>query len=89
MILDAATELWHEHLPNATILEQPEMWGVEQLGDSAITLRLVLKVEPAEQWTTARLMRERIKKALDDAGIEIPFPQQVVHLQPGEPAPEG
>ncbi len=88
IILDAATELWQEHIPNATILEQPEMWGVEDLGDSAITLRLVLKVEPAEQWTTARIMRERIKKALDAAGIEIPFPQQVVHLDPGPADPD-
>ena len=85
VILATATDLWQQRLPNATILEEPEMWGVEALNDSAITLRLVLKVEPAEQWTTARIMRERIKKALDEAGIEIPFPQQVVHLHPGEP----
>ncbi len=82
VLLDTATDLWHEHEPNATILEQPEVWGVEDLGDSAVTLRVVVKVEPAEQWTTARILRERIKKAFDEAGIEIPFPQQVVHLAP-------
>jgi moderate conductance mechanosensitive channel len=60
------------------ILEEPSIWGVEELGANGISLRLVVKTRPSEQWRVSRLLRERIKLALDAAGIEIPFPQQTV-----------
>ncbi|HEC08997.1 MAG TPA: mechanosensitive ion channel family protein, partial [Acidimicrobiales bacterium] len=50
-------------------------------GDSAIAIRLAVKTEPAEQWQTARLLRARLKQALDEAGIEIPFPQRTVWMR--------
>jgi small conductance mechanosensitive channel len=67
-------------LEAATVLEEPEIWGVEAFGASSIAIRLVLKVEPGEQWATAREVRKRLKAAFDDAGIEIPFPQRVVWM---------
>jgi moderate conductance mechanosensitive channel len=60
------------------VLEEPEVWGVEALGDSSITIRLVVKTQPSEQWRISRELRERLKAGLDAAGIEIPFPQQTV-----------
>ncbi len=81
-----AVDVWNDHLENATILEEPEIWGVQEFGASAIVIRLVVKVEPAEQWSTAREIRKRLKWAFDEEGIEIPFPQQTVwlHNEPGE-----
>jgi len=64
----------------------PEVQGVERLGDSSVVVRLLLKTRPGEQWTIAREARRRIKKALEAAGIEIPFPQQVVHYVGRAPA---
>jgi small-conductance mechanosensitive channel len=63
---------------DGAILEEPSIWGVEELGANGISLRLVVKTRPSEQWRVSRLLRERIKLALDAAGIEIPFPQQTV-----------
>ena len=80
VIKRVADEVWEEAPDNATILEEPEIWGVEALGDSAIAIRLAMKVEPSEQWATARLIRGRIKEAFDAAGIRIPFPQHTVWL---------
>ena len=40
-----------------------------------------MKVDPSEQWATARILRRRIKDAFDAEGIEIPFPQRVVWLR--------
>jgi len=81
VIKAAADSIWEEQPPEATVLEEPQVWGVESLGDSSVAIRLVLKVEPGEQWAAARLARRRIKDALDAAGIEIPFPQRTVWLR--------
>ena len=60
------------------MLEEPELWGVEQLGANGVMLRLVVKTTPSQQWRVSRELRERIKVAFDEEGIEIPFPQQTV-----------
>ncbi|MGI9601707.1 MAG: mechanosensitive ion channel family protein [Acidimicrobiales bacterium] len=86
VISATAHELWREEAEATTILEEPEVWGIQSLGDSAISIRLAVKTEPAEQWATARELRRRLKTALDEAGIEIPFPQRVVHLHPATDA---
>jgi small conductance mechanosensitive channel len=75
VIKRVADALWRE---DTSILDEPEMWGVEQLGAHGIALRLVVKTTPSAQWKISRELRERIKAALDEAGIEIPFPQQTV-----------
>lgn len=75
------------------ILEEPEMWGVEQFGASEVVLRLVMKTKPASQWKVNREFRRRLKTAFDDAGIEIPFPQRTIWVKqdavPGSPVPIG
>jgi moderate conductance mechanosensitive channel len=63
----------------AKILEPFEMVGVERWDDSAVVLRGRFKVAPLEQWSVRREYLRRLKAAFDDAGIEIPFPQRVVH----------
>lgn len=78
VIKETADSLWRQSAPEAPILEEPQVLGVEALGESSVSIRLVLKVDPGEQWAVARLARRRIKDALDAAGIEIPLPQQAV-----------
>ena len=70
-----ADELWQAR---EDILEEPEVWGVEQLGPNSIVIRLVVKTRPADQYDVSRELRQRLKEAFDAEGIEIPFPQQVV-----------
>lgn len=77
-LLRVAKELWAERLPECTIIAAPEFWGVEHFGADAVTVRLVVKTEPTEQWSTARELRGRIKREFDRVGIEIPFPQRTV-----------
>jgi small conductance mechanosensitive channel len=66
-----ADEVWHE---DRAIIEEPEVWGVQSLGPSAITIRFVAKTRPLERWRISRLLRERIKAELDREGIEVPSP---------------
>jgi small conductance mechanosensitive channel len=62
------------------IIEDPEVLGVESFGDHAVVLRLIMKTAPLSQWAVAREFRKRLKGAFDRAGIEIPYPQRVVHM---------
>lgn len=66
-----ADEIWHA---DNAVLEEPEVWGVQSLGPGGITIRLVAKTMPLEQWRINRVLRERIKAELDREGIEAPGP---------------
>jgi small-conductance mechanosensitive channel len=58
--------------------EAPAFVGVTQLGDSAVVVRCQAKTRAGEQWGLEREMNRRLKKAFEEARIEIPFPQRVV-----------
>ena len=81
VIKRVADSVWSE---DDGVLEEPELWGVEQLGANGVMLRLVVKTTPSQQWRVSRELRERIKVAFDEEGIEIPFPQQTVWHKPAE-----
>lgn len=81
IIKRVADEVWRDDDFAAVVLEEPEVWGVEDLGADGITIRLVVKTKPAAQWKVLRELRVRIKRALDAAGIEIPFPQRTVWVR--------
>ena len=80
IIKDVADQLWEEQLEVATILEEPVVSGVQSFGADSIAIRLSVKTDPGEQWSTGRILRARIKKAFDTYGIEIPFPQRTVWM---------
>jgi small-conductance mechanosensitive channel len=61
------------------ILEDIEIAGVNEWGDSAVILRCRFKVAPIEQWGVRREYLRRLKYAFDAAGIEIPFPHLTVY----------
>lgn len=73
VIKRVADELWHER---DDILEEPEVWGVEQLGPNSIVIRLVVKTRPSDQYPVSRELRQRLKETFDAEGIESPYPQQ-------------
>jgi small conductance mechanosensitive channel len=56
-----------------SILAPLEVNGIENIGDSGITIRVRMKTVPQRQWDVARELRRRIKKQFDEKEIEIPF----------------
>lgn len=59
----------------------PEVVGVTELGESGVTIRTLLRTIPGKQWAVGREFRRRIKKRLDTEGIEIPYPQRMMHIR--------
>lgn len=88
IIQRVADDLWRDtEFTGGDIIDPPEVWGVERLGADGVTIRLVVKTDPAEQWVVGRELRLRIKEALDEAGIEIPFPQRTIWLRQDDVVP--
>ena len=52
---------------------------VTEWGDSSVNMAAVCWVNPADYWDVLFAANRQLKEAFDKAGIEIPFPQRVVH----------
>ena len=60
---------------NEDIVEPIEVLGVNSLNASSVTIRIIGKTKPLKQWEAERELRKRVKKVLDEEGIEIPYPK--------------
>lgn len=65
---------WKEH-----IIKPPQFLRVDDFGDSAIIIKILGETKPLKQWDVTGELRKRLKIAFDKKGIEIPFPQRVIH----------
>ena len=74
---EALPEIYDRH--RDLFLSAPRYLGVEELGDSAVVVRVVAQVTEENFFTARRALNREIKLLLDARGIEIPFPQLVVH----------
>ncbi len=61
------------------ILDELEIAGVNEWGNSAVVIRCRFRTLPLEQWGVRREYLKRLKAAFDAAGIEIPFPHLTVY----------
>ncbi len=61
------------------IIDDPQVLGVIELANSGVNMRVICKTESEQHYIIERELRKRIKQILDENGIEIPFPQVVVH----------
>jgi len=59
--------------------EMPKYAGVQQLGESAVVLRVVANVSESNRFKAARLLNRSLKSGMEELGISCPFNQIVVH----------
>jgi len=62
------------------MLEDPEIFGVDKLADSAVVIKGRIKTKPIRQWEVGREFLRRIKFAFDENLIEIPFPHRSLYF---------
>lgn len=61
------------------VIKAPQFLRVDDFADSAIIIKILGDTQPIKQWDVTGELRKRLKIAFDKEGIEIPFPQVVVH----------
>jgi moderate conductance mechanosensitive channel len=57
--------------------DDPQVLGVDELGDSSVVIRVMFTTDPEKRWAVKREFLRRVKYRLDAEGIEIAYP----HLQ--------
>jgi moderate conductance mechanosensitive channel len=76
VLQDLCAELRRDEHFAPLILEDAEMLGVDQLADSSVILKFIIKTKPLRQWEVKRELLRRIKLRFDQLGIELPSPHR-------------
>lgn len=63
---------------NDSVLEGPTILGVTDLGEYFISLTIIAKTKPMEQWAVEREIRKRVKEVFEKENIEIPYPKRIM-----------
>ncbi|HVB64671.1 MAG TPA: mechanosensitive ion channel family protein [Nitrolancea sp.] len=73
----------------SAIIAPADILGIQSMGPYQVTLRVMVKTRPMEQWRVQRELLRRIKQVLYSSGATIPYPRSVtvVHATDGQEAP--
>ncbi len=58
----------------ASMLQDVDVWGLDNFADSSVVIKMSIKTRPMEQWRIKREYQRLLKIRFDAEGIEIPFP---------------
>lgn len=82
-VYEVLTEVGHALRQDATtgpkILEDIEIQGVQEWGESAVIIRCRFKTVALEQWGVRRAFLGKLKRTFDARGIEIPYPHLTIY----------
>lgn len=73
-----ALEISEDAYWKQSVIEPPQILGVEDFSEYGVVIRLWFKTEPLKQWEVAREFRRRIKTAFEIAGIPLSLAQQQI-----------
>jgi len=79
-VINEVAQAWASENEAILLEDEPQVQGLLDFGDSSVTARVVVQVTPGEQFAAERELRMRLKRAFDERGVEIPFPQRTVHV---------
>lgn len=85
-IKDAQTAILSALAKHGAVEQDPKpLVYVNSLADSSVNLNVRIWMQRANYWNTVYEIQQLIKNTLDDANIEIPFPQSDIHIKSGLP----
>jgi moderate conductance mechanosensitive channel len=62
------------------MVDDMEIFGLDNFADSAVVIKGRIKTKPIKQWEVGREFQRRLKKTFDAKGIEIPFPHRSIYF---------
>ena len=78
VINEEGQRIAHDSSYDSIFMDPPAYAGLEEVRGDAVVVRVMAKVVPDQQFIGARLLRERVKSALDNAGLHIPLTQMQI-----------
>lgn len=71
-MLATAVDMRADPVWRRSMIEQPEIWGIESISAEATVVRLVVKTRTGAKDDVARELRGRMKRTLDEMGLRLP-----------------
>lgn len=76
-VITEAAKAYYEQ--NKDVLaDVPTVEGLEEIGESGVSICLIAYTKPMTQWTVARALRKVVVQSLQEADITIPYPVREV-----------
>jgi small conductance mechanosensitive channel len=82
MIVQVGADLQRDFRVRNEILAPVEVWGLDRFEANWMVVKGHIKTRPLQQWSVARAFNARLKRKMDDEGIEIPVPHMRLHTPP-------
>lgn len=73
-----AFSMYEDPVWRPTLIDPPEVLGIDELSNNGVLIRVWLKTQPLDQWRVAREFRLRVKEVFDQSGIAIGTPRYEV-----------
>ena len=78
---EVAQKLYDDPEWQNKIVAEPTVLGIDSVSHSGMTITTWIQTEPGEQWAVGREFRLRVRRALEENGIEIGMPRQAYALE--------
>ena len=92
LIREVGADLMADFRYRREMLGPIEVWGLDRFDPNWMVVKGQIKTRPLQQWSVARAFNLRLKRKMDEAGIEIPVPQMRVYMSSkdseGQPLPD-
>jgi small conductance mechanosensitive channel len=85
VIREVAQRLYAEWVDK--IIDPPEVLGIDEMDHAGILIRIWIKTKPLQQWSVGREFRRRLKLALDEHGVAIAVPQEMILVKDSDSVP--
>jgi small conductance mechanosensitive channel len=79
LIREVGADLMADFRYRREMLGPIEVWGLDRFDPNWMVVKGQIKTRPLQQWSVARAFNLRLKRKMDEAGIEIPVPQMRVY----------
>ncbi|MFP3566599.1 mechanosensitive ion channel family protein [Paraburkholderia sp. SIMBA_030] len=79
LIREVGADLMADFRHRREMLGPIEVWGLDRFDPNWMVVKGQIKTRPLQQWSVARAFNLRLKRKMDEAGIEIPVPQMRVY----------